>query len=59
LSAGIWLASILVQYRNSHYVSLYSIRGGKNVWRFGVLGNAQQDRVAQYIAGICDPATKT
>jgi hypothetical protein len=36
--ACIWLASVPVQYRNSHYVSVYSIRGGKNVWRLGVLG---------------------
>jgi hypothetical protein len=35
--ARIWLASVPVQYRNSHYVSLYSIRGGKNVWRLGCL----------------------
>ena len=38
MRACIWLASVSVQYRNSHSVSLYSMQGGKNVWRVGALG---------------------
>ena len=37
MRARIWLASVPVQYRNSHYVSVYSMRGGKNVWRVRAL----------------------